>query len=154
MKSGRRVCGTQTMPATAWSVPFTLNDLKRNSTKEEKHVGPPDSRTVHSWPEFLGLSTCAAVTHFGGFNRQPPLVRFIWIVTLAFGIVSAAYSTYQSFLSFFRAAATSEMLIEKAPGSRLELPKFHICTTNAFNVSVLNGILLVVSTVISSSRVE
>lgn len=149
-----KVCGTQTKPTIAWQSPLehvkpiakiSSNHDVSQSNQFALNNGNADSREIQTpvgWSEFFRLSTCAAVVHLGNFQRQPVFVRFIWIVTIIAGMLFFTASTYSSAMSFFKASASSEMLIEKVPGSRFEFPKFHICTTNTFNTSILEGILM------------
>lgn len=93
------------------------------------------------WADYAGQSTCAAVTHLGDKSNPVP-VKIIWRITLVFGIVLTAVSTYFSTLSFMNMAGNSEMILQANSVNwfdGFEHPKYHICTSNTFNLTILSG---------------
>ncbi len=93
-----------------------------------------------NWTDFARRSTCAAVAHLGE-KPQPVPIKVVWQITLIAGIVMTTVSTYYSVSSFLRMVGNSEMVMQNL-GPSVEHPKYHICTSNAFNQTILNGWLM------------
>lgn len=102
------------------------------SLDSENGRNPPSA-----WREFIQRSSCAALAKLGEDS-----VRSVWIFTLVCGVVLTAISTYGSSSMFFNMAASSEMIIEKSSERRLDFPKFHICSSNMFNLSILERTII------------
>lgn len=90
------------------------------------------------WKDFASRSTCAAVAHLGE-TSQPVPVRVTWRITLVVGIALTAVSTFYSTRSFMNLSGSSEMSITSDGDSKMEHPKYHICTSNIFNLTSLEG---------------
>lgn len=105
-------------------------ELSRNAGKM--------SRGDEDWKDFAARSTCAALTHLGE-KSQPVVVKIVWRVALIVGIALTAVSSYYSTMSFANLSGSSEMLLERSQTFKMEYPKFHICTSNIFNLTILEG---------------
>lgn len=123
----RRVLGVprRVSPTMAWS---------RNNAGSPRKA----RKYAENWKEFARKSTCAAVSHLGESSQSLP-VKITWRVTLIVGITLMAVSTFFSTRSFADISGTSEMLLKSTAGSWSEHPKYHICTTNTFNTTILSG---------------
>ena len=108
----------------------------------QRKIGPKKTKVAwveddDNWTVFAGRSTCAAVNHLGD-KSQPTAVKLVWKITLVAGIVMTAVSTYFSASSFMNMIGNSEMLLQNI-GPFVEHPKYHICTSNTFNQTILDG---------------
>lgn len=93
-----------------------------------------------SWLEFVRRSTCAALTHLGE-RPQSTIVKIIWGSTLIIGLALTAVSTYYSTTAYINVSGSSEMSLQPSPTAWIEHPKYHICTSNNFNSTVLAGLI-------------
>jgi Amiloride-sensitive sodium channel len=119
-----------------------VRDLRQtcvNMTNVSTKSSTSATKEASGWADFAGRSTCAAVTHLGNKSNPVP-VKIIWRITLVVGIILTAVSTYFSTLSFMNMAGNSEMLLQTDTVNWFEHPKYHICTSSTFNLTILAGI--------------
>ncbi|XP_057375004.1 uncharacterized protein LOC130695960 [Daphnia carinata] len=102
----------------------------------EVHPKSNTSAMKKRWTEFIRVSTCAAVARLGD-KSAPTFVKVIWKFTFIIGIVLTTVSTYFSTLSFVDMAGNSEMLLQSNTANWFEHPKYHICTSSTFNLTIL-----------------
>lgn len=107
----------------------------RMNKSERSRMNKPDK---NKWSDFAGRSTCAAVAHLGEKNQSVP-VQVTWKITLIVGIALTTASTYYSTRSFMNLSGSSEMSITSCGTSNIEHPKYHVCTSNIFNLTELKG---------------
>lgn len=90
------------------------------------------------WSIFVEQSTCAAVSHLGQ-KSQSALMKTVWRIAFIVGITLTAVSTYYSTKSFLKASGSSEMIPDFSDLTKIKHPKYHICSSNNFNLTILAG---------------
>lgn len=106
-----------------------------NSTK----LPTIESKEEENWTNFARQSTCAAVMHLGS-RSQPIPVKIVWGIALIIGIFLTAVSTYHSTMDFMNLTGSSESIIQPNPPFQNEHPRYHICISNTFNLTILAGL--------------
>ncbi|XP_057366903.1 uncharacterized protein LOC130687737 [Daphnia carinata] len=123
-----------------WTMANTKSNIFETSEKEEEENC--------DWTKFAGRSTCAAVIHLAD-QSQPVPAKIVWRITLVVGIVLTATSTYFSASSFMSFTGHSEMMLQTERDNRIEHPRYHICTSNTFNLTILKEMGFVEAEMIS-----
>lgn len=142
------------MALNGWVPPNSVDDLSFPTSIPKKTVIRRKIHPVQSkkpaaienegegnWTNFARQSTCAAVVHLGS-RSQPIPVKIVWRITLVIGVLLTAVSTYYSTVAFMDLTGTSELILQSNPTLRNEHPKYHICTSSTFNLTILAGIFI------------